>query len=412
MYVQPFWSYRTAEAVVHITNWISETRFSTSVQLLNLLEDIHAGRLVDYRHPQLSTQLERARKENILFSSELEADLWLRAKQLATTRKLPVIDQIELTNRCPYTCKMCPRTLAMDRPLGFMSLDLFRRIITQVAGNQSYVGLHHFGESLLHKELPEAVAIALEAGIKSGISCNPPSLNPVIGTRLLDVGLANILFSFDSLNTETYRSIRGQAANFEKGDEYLREFIRRRDEGHYDTFCTLQMIYMYSNHQEADRFLQYCAEVGVDRGLVIRLGRWDFSDPVVNSLGESDSPGFRGYCDYPTTSVVVLWDGRVVPCCHDYNGEVVFGDLKHESLAEIWNAPKAVDFRQNHRDQVLCQKCAYSRFFREQQRHREGFQRFHKERGDSANRREWLNPSNGKRSDGRLLHNRFDIVSA
>jgi radical SAM protein with 4Fe4S-binding SPASM domain len=323
---------------------------------------------------------------------------------------LPWVDQIELTNRCPYSCKMCPRTLAMNRSLGDMSLDLFERIIEQLSGRQSYVGLHHFGESLLHPGLAQAVAVAREKGLRTGLSCNPPTLRAELSARLLDAGISNIVLSLDSLDAVTYRAIRGPAAHIDRADRNLRDLIRLRNEGAYETFITLQMISMRCNEAEADHFLSYCREVGADRGVVIRLGKWDFEDAYVEQLGEFTSPGYDGYCKRPWDSLVVLWDGRVVPCCHDYNGMVVLGDLREQSLEEVWSSPKARRFREHNLDYELCRACAFSRWSRERQREQEGFRHFHRQRDMNGQSKEWINPETLARFDGRALFDGFDIL--
>lgn len=41
----------------------------------------------------------------------------------------------------------------------------------------------------------------------------------------------------------------------------------------------------------------------------------------------------------------VLWDGRVVPCCYDFDGKIVLGDLRRESVAKVWNGEKYERFR-------------------------------------------------------------------
>jgi len=50
-------------------------------------------------------------------------------------RSEPHLHQIEPTNHCPYTCRMCPRTTMMTRPLGFMDLDLYHKVMTDCPGH-------------------------------------------------------------------------------------------------------------------------------------------------------------------------------------------------------------------------------------------------------------------------------------
>ena len=43
----------------------------------------------------------------------------------------------------------------------------------------------------------------------------------------------------------------------------------------------------------------------------------------------------NGSCWFPNEFVTVLWDGRVVPCCNDLNGEWIIGDMKKDKLSVI-----------------------------------------------------------------------------
>jgi radical SAM protein with 4Fe4S-binding SPASM domain len=43
-------------------------------------------------------------------------------------------------------------------------------------------------------------------------------------------------------------------------------------------------------------------------------------------------------CSSPSTSLVVLYDGRVFPCCHPFaHQKLQMGDLRTQSMSEIWN---------------------------------------------------------------------------
>jgi radical SAM protein with 4Fe4S-binding SPASM domain len=408
MYVTPFWTFETAGADVLVTNTITNRRVTITTEALGVLAELHENPALAPAGESLGA-LERA---GIVFADHGSAERWLD-EQLPTAGDLgPSVDQIELTNRCPYTCQMCPRTTSMTRDLGSMPIPLFTAVIEQIAPYQDYTALHHFGESLLHPEIDVAVRVALERGVRTGLSCNPPTLTPALSRRLLDAGLANMVLSLDSLDAETYRGIRGHAARLDKADQHVQELVRTRDQGGYSTWITLQMIAMRVNQEEIDRFLEYCAEKGVDRGIVVRLGRWDFTDEYLATLGEHDSPGYTPPCHLPKTSVVVLWDGRVVPCCHDYDGDVVLGDLKRQRLTDVWASPAARRFRNHNQDYELCRQCAFSRWYKEEQRKRDGFLRFHRKvETATSTRYEWTNPASLSRNDGGALFDRFDVYT-
>ncbi|PWT91951.1 MAG: hypothetical protein C5B54_04380, partial [Acidobacteria bacterium] len=58
----------------------------------------------------------------------------------------------------------------------------------------------------------------------------------------------------------------------------------------------------------------------------------------------------------------IRWDGRVVPCCRDYDNHEILGDITKESLMDIWNGKRfqmlrAEHLEGNYENSVLCAKC-------------------------------------------------------
>lgn len=105
--------------------------------------------------------------------------------------------QIELTNHCNATCTYCPQpTHARER--GFMTEATFRRVL-EVMENRSVL-LHHFGESLLHRELEKFVAIATSAGVAVGISTNGRTLTQKRLDDLYNAGLRWMRLHTDPFN--------------------------------------------------------------------------------------------------------------------------------------------------------------------------------------------------------------------
>jgi radical SAM protein with 4Fe4S-binding SPASM domain len=50
-------------------------------------------------------------------------------------------------------------------------------------------------------------------------------------------------------------------------------------------------------------------------------------------------------CPYPFLSLNVLWDGRVILCCHDWGPGVIVGDLSKQSLTTVWNGEAINHYR-------------------------------------------------------------------
>lgn len=409
MYVMPFWSYLPAGAAVQIVNHLTGESDVFPGDVIDQIEQAGSGDGVSTQPSE--AVLSRLQDMRILFEHRAAGISWIEDVERSAAYEQPCIDQIELTNRCPYTCKMCPRTSSMTRSLGDMDPRLFERIIGQMAGRQKYVALHHFGESLLHRDLPQMVRLAHEREIATGLSCNPPSLKPALAERLLAAGVSSLVLSFDSLDAATYRAIRGPAADVERAIRHVDALVALRDAGGHATAIILQLIQMHDNAGEAGRFLQFCREHGVDRGVVVRFGRWDFSDPKADAMGAGTTPLYKGFCMRPRQSVVVLWDGRVAACCHDYDGLVCLGDLTTQSLDEVWAGAPAAAFRNNHSTTKLCNHCAFSRGYRERKQGEVGLRAFHRDRETGTARLSYVT-ADSERQKNLLLFDGFDVATA
>ena len=127
----------------------------------------------------------------------------------------PHLHQIEPTNHCPYTCVMCPRSEKMNRKLGFMEMDLYTKVIDEVAGysdaaRSKEIELFHFGESLLHPGIADMVGYAADRALPITLSVNAPQLNPDLAAELLSRGAHKIIISLDGTDKESYRRIRAR----------------------------------------------------------------------------------------------------------------------------------------------------------------------------------------------------------
>lgn len=407
MKITPYWSWTPSPNGLKLTNHLTGHAMEMDDGILDTLEHI-------YEHADAPaaavTHIDAARNLAILFDSEAAENAWLDAWEREAWRETPIVDQIELTNRCPYRCGYCPRTANMRRPIGAMDLALFFRLLDQTPHDQGLIGLHNFGESLTHPYVVEAVAEVAQRGMTPGMSVNPPSLKAQQAKQLIDAGLGLLVFSLDSLRPETYRALRGPAAKLEMARHTVETTVALRDACGADLLIVLQMIDLHANNDEHDAFLSFCREVGVDYGAVVRFGLWDTEISDIARHGTFSSPGYLPYCRRPWDSVVVLWDGRVTPCCHDYDGMVVLGNAADETLSSIWAGEPARRFRQDNASSELCRRCMFGRWSREPLRCRDGFRAFHRNVAFGAERLEWRNPCGGFQKP---LHqyNFFDVLT-
>jgi len=259
----------------------------------------------------------------------------------------PHLHQIEPTNACPFACAMCVRPLKMKRPVGFMDLGLFRKVMAEVAGyapavREQEMEMFHFGESLLHPRLPEMVACAAGLGLRPVLSVNPPLLEPDLAEALLQARPARIICSLDADDAGTYRRMRGPGADFDRAVAGVHALLERRRRLDSQVPVVVRMIETRLNRGQGEGFTARWRAAGVQVEL---RPFFPWNDPDLAPLGEWERLPPRMPCPFPWRYLVVQWNGDVVPCCRDCNGEAVLGNVAGQTLREIWNGPAYAEFR-------------------------------------------------------------------
>ncbi len=99
-------------------------------------------------------------------------------------------------------------------------------------------------------------------------------------------------------------------------------------------------------------------------GRVTHVDRTDYTDWVSRAghVKQYAKPPVSGYCDWPNYALYVKPDGKVLACCHDFDGVNLVGDLARQSVKEVWygDAYSKLRERLNHGDRsvsTLCSQC-------------------------------------------------------
>ena len=56
--------------------------------------------------------------------------------------------------------------------------------------------------------------------------------------------------------------------------------------------------------------------------------------------------------------LVVLWDGRVIPCCVDYNANLMIGNIQNDTIPNLWKSEKLNILREQHLKGEFPDTCA------------------------------------------------------
>lgn len=287
----------------------------------------------------------------------------------------PFVAHIEPTNTCNLACLQCDTGAGRStRAKGFMSLDLYRRIIESNARHLIYLVLYDQGEPTLHPDYIEMIRIAKQHRLYVVCSSNGQRLADAVYAReLVQSGLDVLMLSADGITQETYAAYR-RGGSLEKVKTALalvnemRVQLRRRT-----PHLQVQFVVMRHNEHELEDAEKTLTAWGADRVL--------FKSPYVRSAADAaallpSEPRYqryrieegrlrtvgirRGSCPRLWYSVVVHWDGHVVPCCFDKDDSYIMGQAT-QPLREIWHNQAFSDFRTRLLHQQwpeLCGNCS------------------------------------------------------
>jgi MoaA/NifB/PqqE/SkfB family radical SAM enzyme len=305
---------------------------------------------------------------------------------------------LEITNVCNDKCLFCPYTI-MTRRKGFMDYDFYCGVIDQVASDKigPYVCLCIMGEPLLHKRVFDMVKYATNKGVGTMIFTNLSCLNENAIERLYSNGLTALALSLHVDEENSYKSVRKNKLKF---DEFYsnaitalrKRFImdvKTRVEIH-NMFATVDRFNFVSSPEKAEKIYNKWCDIienlareyskpyqrPVKPDFKKIFGSWIASIPIYDGISVvfkkecytqimrpeiAVKPTLHGSCGNPFEQIGILQNGSVTCCCLDYDGKLVYGDLKEDTLKNIWEGKKGQSVRDDFKNGVLsnkfCQHC-------------------------------------------------------
>src|SRR5262245_23587758 len=273
----------------------------------------------------------------------------------------PIEITLESTAKCNLYCPMCPRHIyTFDNEN--MDLELYRKIVQDCKDYVEFIWPYGIGEPMIHPNIFEMIRISHDAGVRTGMSTNATLLDDRRADMLLGSGLDYVVFAFDGASKATYEQYR-LGANFEKTRENILSFLAKKQAQKSSMYVVLQMVLLKENTREIDAYRKLWSIPGVDE---VRFKR----DEIQIEGSKIDGVEFKSQRRNPCHllwrgPLYVRYDGLAYPCCYMYD-EPPVGDLKKQSVMEVWNSQEMVQLREAHIKGDLsafpiCQTCQAAR---------------------------------------------------
>ena len=245
---------------------------------------------------------------------------------------------IEVTNHCNLDCLMCPASKQMKREKGYIDEELFRKIIDNNS-QLEFILPFQWGEPFLHPKLFALVKEATTRGIRTMITTNGTICSDEIIEQILDSGIERLTFSVDGVGS-TYTRLRGFDYNQFKAN--ILKFKKIRNIKKSNLKIDISMVVFEETEVDLERLVTEWKGVVEGIHFVPKF--------IPGERKKRCHELWRG-------NLLVLWDGRVVPCCVDFDGRIIVGDAQKESLSQIWNGKNMRRLRRLHRQGRFPQVC-------------------------------------------------------
>lgn len=298
-------------------------------------------------------------------------DLW-NVVPLST----PYLVYIEPTNLCNCKCAFCPTSdkellKKVGRPNGHMDMGVYEELINGLAVFDKKirrVNLYKDGEPLLHPFFIEMVHGLDRSGIAEQIwtKTNGLLLNPEYNERLVNSGLDMIGISVKWTSKEGYKKIAGIDIDY---DEFVFNVgdLFSQSRGKCKVYVSIADagLSLDEKRKYYDDFEDKCDSIAIEG-----LHGWSYSNLKDFTLGHAGDT-FDGtpliekiVCPWTLYALTINHDGSVAPCNEDWAYKCVVGNIKDESITDIWNGDRLYEFRKMHlenrrHENPACADCYY-----------------------------------------------------
>lgn len=272
--------------------------------------------------------------------------------------------QVETNTACNATCIMCPYPeVSKELPAGRMDQTLYDKILAECAEEKSLWRLEPFlnNEPFTDTRMVDWITQAKQKVPHAilTVTTNGSLLLPKVTDRLIHSGIDAIWFSFNGSTKETYEKIMGLSFDLvKKNIDYLLDVKPE------SLRVFTNMIETEPMRGEIAENIHYWQSRGVQSG----------SSPLVNRAGNVKNFEDLNYkplsakpvrtCELLYQKMYIAWNGDALLCCMDWRRQVVLGNVRNQTIREIWHGEAYRRFRRlQERQRVdeleLCNVCTY-----------------------------------------------------
>jgi radical SAM protein with 4Fe4S-binding SPASM domain len=236
-------------------------------------------------------------------------------------------------------------------------MDLFHKILDdleQFPEQVKVINLYGFGEPLLHPDYIAMVREIKERKLCRELRCttNGLLLSPEMNRQLVDAGVDMVRISVEALTAKDYLDICSVRMDYDNFVDNIRDLYEvSRETGTKVSVKTLNVA--LKDKADADRFydiyepvsdysyIQNTTQAWAEFVAYVPEGNYDAKN--LGDMMDEDK-----ICSFPLTNMAIHSNGSVGVCPQDWKFATEYGNVKNESLVDLWNSKKLYGIRSLH----------------------------------------------------------------
>ncbi len=286
---------------------------------------------------------------------------------------VPFIINVDPSDICDFQCKFCPTA---DRELmkkipgrnHIMDFNLYKKIIDDICEFEKPIKvlrLYKDGEPLLNPKFPEMIKYARDKKCAERIdtTTNASLLTPKKSLAIIEAGINRINISIEGVNNKQYLEFSKYKINFDdlvKNIAYLYE--NRKN-------CEIIIKINGDTISKKDKERFYDIFGNIADGVYIEHIMSCWPNYELRGVKINQEVGIYGQkikevevCPYIFYSFSINSDGSVSICFLDWAHKLIVGNVKKESVKDIWNGKKLLGYQKmflekKRKEHPVCRNC-------------------------------------------------------
>ena len=287
---------------------------------------------------------------------------------------VPFIVNVDPSDTCNFQCKFCPtgdRELmkrTAGRNHGPMDFELYKKIIDDICKFErpiKVLRLYKDGEPLLNPRFAEMIKYARVSGCAERIdtTTNASLLNPARNMEIMNAGLDRINISIEGVTSGQYLKFSKHRIDFDRLVSSLQHLYENKNKCEIIIKINGDVI----SEEDKSRFYEIFGDIA--DGVYIEHIMSCWPEFELNGVVVNEEYGIYGQkikevmvCPYVFYSFSINSDGTASACFLDWARKLIIGDVKTESLQQIWKGERMIDFQKmllmkERKGHPICGKC-------------------------------------------------------